>query len=525
MLKIRLAQPRYDQSTYLGRVRHFIAAVSPLTLFASSERLAEAQKEVYSVQERIKKSPDGVFVTPEDAHKFWKNKQLVDSSIHPDTGEPIVLPFRMSAFMPTNLIIIGGMLAPNPSLGSVIFWQWMNQSLNVCVNSANANKSTPLSTKELALSYVAATASSVGIAVSLTKGVPKLNVSAATKVSLGRMVPFASVVTAGCVNIAAMRYKEMRDGIQVTTSEIDGKPVKDEEKINLDQPSRVAGTVAVAQTAASRVFTNIPTLIFVPLIQAALTKKGVFKGKRGPMLERIVSLGLAGTSMIIFLPPAIAVFPQKAALDTETVFGRDQDIRDDKGRKVTRVEFNRDFYPYHITIIMDYIKSWFGGGDKDAIQPPAYDPSKDKPKDLPKFDDNVSQTEKEEVGQQQATYSPYSLPPDSGLDSAQHIEMRRRIGQASLENCSVIESMLSECIRNGSFTEKRVRGCDWLREQFYSCLTEQRNALTELGYAIPGNTPERDFKIQSLADRLSQEKEKEAKEGKGPFDSQKKSSS
>lgn len=52
--------------------------------------------------------------------------------------------------------------------------------------------------------------------------------------------------------------------------------------------------------------------------------------------------------------------------------------------------------------------------------------------------------------------------------------MRRRIGQASLENCSVIESMLSECIRNGSFTEKRVRGCDWLREQFYSCLTEQR---------------------------------------------------
>ena len=158
---------------------------------------------------------------------------------------------------------------------------------------------------------------------------------------LTNIQPFASVVTAGCVNIAAMRYKEMRDGIQVTTSEIDGKPVKDEEKINLDQPSRVAGTVAVAQTAASRVFTNIPTLIFVPLIQAALTKKGVFKGKRGPVLERIVSLGLAGTSMIIFLPPAIAVFPQKAALDTETVFGRDQDIKDDKGRKVTRVEFNR----------------------------------------------------------------------------------------------------------------------------------------------------------------------------------------
>lgn len=38
------------------------------------------------------------------------------------------------------------------------------------------------------MSYLAATASSVGIAVTLTKGVPKLNVSAATKASLGRMV-------------------------------------------------------------------------------------------------------------------------------------------------------------------------------------------------------------------------------------------------------------------------------------------------------------------------------------------------
>lgn len=94
----------------------------------------------------------------------------------------------MSAFMPTNLVIVAGMLTPNPSLGSVIFWQWMNQSLNVCVNSANANKSTPLSTKELALSYIAATASSVGIAVSLTKGVPKLKVAPSTKAMLGRLV-------------------------------------------------------------------------------------------------------------------------------------------------------------------------------------------------------------------------------------------------------------------------------------------------------------------------------------------------
>lgn len=47
-----------------------------------------------------------------------------------DTGEPVPLPFRMSAFVPTNLIIVAGMLMPNPSTASVLFWQWANQSLN-----------------------------------------------------------------------------------------------------------------------------------------------------------------------------------------------------------------------------------------------------------------------------------------------------------------------------------------------------------------------------------------------------------
>jgi hypothetical protein len=29
---------------------------------------------------------------------------VVNSSIHPDTGKPVPLPFRMSAFVPTNLM-------------------------------------------------------------------------------------------------------------------------------------------------------------------------------------------------------------------------------------------------------------------------------------------------------------------------------------------------------------------------------------------------------------------------------------
>jgi hypothetical protein len=47
-------------------------------------------------------------MTPE----LWKAKKVVDSTLHPDTGEPVFLPFRMSCFVLSNLIVTAGMLTP-----------------------------------------------------------------------------------------------------------------------------------------------------------------------------------------------------------------------------------------------------------------------------------------------------------------------------------------------------------------------------------------------------------------------------
>lgn len=88
-----------------------------------------------AIQSRFPKDKSKPYhVSKEEAEKYWKAQQLVQSSMHPDTGEVIPLPFRMSAFVPTNLLVVGGMLSPNNGLPAVIFWQWVNQSLNVAVN-------------------------------------------------------------------------------------------------------------------------------------------------------------------------------------------------------------------------------------------------------------------------------------------------------------------------------------------------------------------------------------------------------
>lgn len=105
-------------------------------------------------------------------------------------------------------------MIPNAGLKSIIFWQWANQTLNVAVSSppprfdasadsqvnfSNANKSIEMTPTEIGTAYTAATLTSVLLAVSLTRLVPRLRVSPGMKDVLVKLVPFASVASAGVV--------------------------------------------------------------------------------------------------------------------------------------------------------------------------------------------------------------------------------------------------------------------------------------------------------------------------------------
>jgi len=259
---------------------------------------------------------------------LWNAKKIVDSTVHPDTGEPVFLPFRMSAFVPTNLVVVAGMLIPNPSIKTIVFWQWTNQSVNVAINYSNANKTIEMSHKETAIAYTSAVTTSCFLAVGLTHLVPRLPFRQATTALLMRLVPFASVAAAGTVNIFLMRSKELSTGINVFNSEGD-----------VVGRSPRAGLYAVSQVALSRILSSFPVMVVPPLVLAQLQKTAWLKARPGMVMP--VNLGLIATSLMTSLPMAIAAFPRIVPVGVEWLEEKFKELKDKEGRKVEVLYYNK----------------------------------------------------------------------------------------------------------------------------------------------------------------------------------------
>lgn len=183
---VPLPDSRFDLSTYWGRVKHCAEISDPTMLLNTSSDIENAKRVVWDYRNGVtgKLTPD-----------FWKSKKILDSALHPDTGETVFLPFRMSSCVLSNLVVTAGMLTPGLGTAGTVFWQVANQSLNVAINISNANKLHPLTTKQIATNYTMAVTASCSVALGLNALVPKLKgLKPNTKMVLGRLVPFAAVV-------------------------------------------------------------------------------------------------------------------------------------------------------------------------------------------------------------------------------------------------------------------------------------------------------------------------------------------
>ncbi|XP_026285537.1 sideroflexin-1 isoform X2 [Frankliniella occidentalis] len=286
--RINLDLPRYDQSTYWGRAKHFFTVTNPLNVLASESELDQA-KDIYT---RYRKGEDISGLTEDE---LWRAKNLYDSAFHPDTGEKMLLIGRMSAQVPMNMTITGCMMTFYKSTPAVFFWQWVNQSFNAVVNYTNRSGDTPITLQESGVSYALATSGAVLTALglnSLAKKAPPL---------VGRLVPFAAVAAANCINIPLMRRRELKEGISLVDN--DGNKIGQ---------SAVAAQQAIGQVVFSRIGMAVPSMVLTPVLMNILDKRGFIR--RFPWANAPIQTLFCGLCLTFATPMCCALFSQRASI-------------------------------------------------------------------------------------------------------------------------------------------------------------------------------------------------------------------
>ncbi|KAM9134345.1 sideroflexin-2 [Pangshura tecta] len=280
--------PRWDQNTFLGRLKHFFNITDPRTVLVSERELDRAKALVESCRAGL--VPPGT-----SQEQLFYAKKLYDSAFHPDSGEKMNLIGRMSFQVPGGMAITGFMLQFYRTVPAVVFWQWVNQSFNALVNYTNRNAACPISLTQIGVAYVTATSTALATAIGLnlyTKRAPPL---------VARWVPFAAVAAANCVNIPMMRQQELINGIVVT----------DDKDCELGH-SRVAAVKGITQVVISRIVMAAPGMVLLPILMERLEKFPFMK--RIQVLHAPLQVMLAGGFLLFMVPVACSLFPQRCSL-------------------------------------------------------------------------------------------------------------------------------------------------------------------------------------------------------------------
>ncbi|GMT06878.1 hypothetical protein PENTCL1PPCAC_29052, partial [Pristionchus entomophagus] len=292
VLKPDISKPRWDQTNFEGRARHFLTITNPLNLFTNDSKLAEFKQ----VVDDYKK---GIVADNLTVNSLWKAKHMTESAFHPSTGEKMLIIGRMSAQVPMNMAITGGMLTFYKSPAAVIFWQWLNQSFNAVVNYTNRSGEAGSNT-QLLTSYCAATGGALGAALglnSLVKSAPPL---------VGRLVPFVAVCVANSINIPLMRRQELTDGIELFDAE--GNSVG---------KSKEVARSAIMQVVVSRIGMAAPTFVCIPVAMNSIVKTEWYKKR--PHMAGPIQVLLAGMILLVSTPIGCALYPQMTPVDVSSL--------------------------------------------------------------------------------------------------------------------------------------------------------------------------------------------------------------
>lgn len=287
-----LTGDRYDQSTYWGRMMKMLHICDPSMLLFSRNHINEAVGKLWHFEQfgNVEKITDA---------DLWHYRKLKESAVHPDTGEIIPLPFRMSGYVPFNGPVSVGLIMATRTPW-ILFWQWMNQSQNALVNYFNRNATSVASDSVVAASYAGAVTSAMSIGYGLSQVVKRFY-SPEKALTLLKFIALPTSIVASSVNCMIMRWPETKTGIKVYDSE--------RREVG---SSVVAAKKAIQETVFSRMLLQLPVFVFPP-VMTMLPPVAKFL-KRNPRLTTPVMTALLFLGFGFGLPASIAAFPQHGVI-------------------------------------------------------------------------------------------------------------------------------------------------------------------------------------------------------------------
>lgn len=256
-------------------------------------------------------------------------RRLYAAAVHPDTLEPIPLPFRMAAHVPVNALLLVAMLSAR-SVVATGAAQCANQLFNACQFYANRNATNEVSDARLAASCAGATASAVLVAGGLTAALARAGSRASPTAlwALGAAVPFLGAAAGKPLQIGLMRADELLEGVAVYDA--DGACIG---------RSAAAGRAAVVETIATRTLYLVP-MLWMPYLHAALLARAPAL-RASPAASLVAyTLHAAFTSAVV-TPACIALFEQRASRPVDALEPQLAGHTDAHGAPVTRVWYNK----------------------------------------------------------------------------------------------------------------------------------------------------------------------------------------
>ncbi|KAH9548588.1 hypothetical protein CY35_11G095600 [Sphagnum magellanicum] len=307
-----------DEATYWARVQRVFNMMDIRTAFVTDSQVDAALELLKSHEDT------SISVSLEELEKARKIK---DAVVHPDTGEKIFLPLRLSFIIPCNLVLDTLMISAR-GYAQNVGAQWLNQTYNCLHYYANRNASNEEAGRRILEAYVGATASSVGAVVGLHALLDRVPSGNRWAPLARRLVPFGAVAAADVLNLGITRRDEFLEGIKVFDSH--GNEVGQ---------SRLAGARAVSACIAGRIAAAAPILVIPPLVMHRL-ERAQFYIKR-PYLRLPTLIAMLGASIQISVPLCFGIFKQQASVDVVKLESSFHNRVDRFGQPINQVSFNK----------------------------------------------------------------------------------------------------------------------------------------------------------------------------------------